>query len=317
MKILIVFSGNKGYISHFIKEQADAISALGNEILFFPILGKSMHGYLKNLTNLKKMIENFSPDIIHAHYGLSGLLAVLQRKVPVITTFHNGETLSFKSNLFASLVPFLSQFDIYVAEHIRKKMIFKKPKNYMIIPCGIDLNTMKVSEVKEKTNQHFVDPRKKNVLFGGAFNEERKNFALAKRATSLLTKYDINLIELKGYNRDEVSQLLNTCDLALLTSKSEGSPQFIKEAMACNCPIVATDVGDIKKIILGVEGCFITNFDAEDVAEKINLALKYNKRTNGRDFIKHFDNEQIAIKIVELYQKVIRKKYDFNRLSNG
>jgi glycosyltransferase involved in cell wall biosynthesis len=98
--------------------------------------------------------------------------------------------------------------------------------------------------------------------------------------------------------------LMNACDVMLLTSFSEGSPQFIKEAMACNRPIVSTNVGDVKKIISDTEGCFITGVDAKDVAEKLGFALKF-RRTEGRDHILSFENSLIATKILNVYKRIL------------
>ena len=81
-------------------------------------------------------------------------------------------------------------------------------------------------------------------LFSSNFSNKVKNYQLAKKALKHLNK-KIHLIELVGYNRDEVNILLNAVDFLLMTSISEGSPQIIKEAMACNCPIITTDVGDV------------------------------------------------------------------------
>ena len=308
MKILVVCSGNAGFISPFVKEQVEAIVKLGNEVVIYPIVGKGFFGYLKNLPGIKRKIKEFSPDLIHAHYGLSGLLSCLQRKVPVVVTFHNGEILSKRTNFLSSLVIPLSQYNIYVAEHIRKTMFLKKSKNYSIIPCGIDLQTIKLIEQSIARNHSLINSKKINILFGGAFDNERKNYALAKKAISLLNEYDINLIELKGLDRKEVCQLLNACEFAFLPSKSEGSPQFIKEAMACNCPIVATNVGDIKEIVAGTKGCYITSFDSEDVANKIRLALNFGKRTDGREKINSFSNELIAKKIIYIYELLNKDK---------
>src|SRR4030095_6406501 len=143
-----------------------------------------------------------------------------------------------------------------------------------------------------------------NIVFSGAFDNPVKNYDLAKTAIGLIPEATINLIELKGYKRMEVNYLLNASDLFLLTSKSEGSPQIIKEAMACNCPIVSTDAGDVREMIAGSEGCYITSFEPEDVAAKIRLAIKFASRTKGREKIKRFDNNLIAEKIYSIYKEV-------------
>ena len=104
------------------------------------------------------------------------------------------------------------------------------------------------------------------------------------------------------FSREKVAVLLSASDLMLLPSLSEGSPQIVKEAMACNCPIVATDVGDIKEILGDTEGCYITKFDPIDLAEKITLALNFGKRTNGRVRMENYDNKVIADKIFNIYK---------------
>ncbi|MBS4034561.1 MAG: glycosyltransferase family 4 protein [Ignavibacterium sp.] len=302
MKVLIVCSRNAGYISPFIKEQAEAVESLKIEINYFLIRGKGFSGYLKNLPGLKKKITDFNPDLIHAHYGLSGLLAALQRKIPVIITFHGSDAYLLKIKFLSKIAARLSKFNIYVSKKIMERI--DKNNHNAIIPCGINLEIFQPIEMKIAREELYMEPNKKYILFASRFNNSVKNASLAFEA---LNKLDGNteLLELKNRSREEVNMLLNACDLLLLTSFSEGSPQIIKEAMACNCPIVATDVGDIKDVIAGTEGCFITKFDPVDVAEKIKLALDFNKRTNGREQIRHFDNNLIAKEIVKCYQKFL------------
>ena len=89
----------------------------------------------------------------------------------------------------------------------------------------------------------------------------------------------------------------------------EGSPQFVKEAMACNCPIVSVDVGDVKEVIDSVENCYLAPYDAKDIAEKLRIVLADGRRTNGRDKILKMglDSESVAKKIVEIYKSVLSK----------
>jgi len=107
-----------------------------------------------------------------------------------------------------------------------------------------------------------------------------------------------------------VTAYLNAVDVLVLTSFSEGSPNVIKEAMACNCPIVATDVGDVREIIGDTEGCYIAGFDANDVAKKIQLALQFGKRTQGRNRLIELglDSDTVAQKISSIYSNVLKNK---------
>ena len=142
------------------------------------------------------------------------------------------------------------------------------------------------------------------MLFGTSFDYGvRKNFDLATRAVALLD--NVELLEIKNINREKVNLLMNACDLMLLTSFFEGSPQVVKEAMACNCPIVTTDVGDVREVIGNTEGCYITTYEPEDVAAKIILALEFGKRTNGRERMGAYENSVIADRIIGIYKEVL------------
>ena len=141
MRILIVCSGNSIYgISPFVKEQGNAFKKIGVEIDFFLIKGHGFLGYLKNLPRLIKRIKSVKVDIIHAHYGLSGLLCVFQRSTPVIITFHgsdiNGSKLSY---FFSKIAAYLSIYNIFVNVTIKDKLRAKN--KYSIIPCGVNFKT--------------------------------------------------------------------------------------------------------------------------------------------------------------------------------
>jgi glycosyltransferase involved in cell wall biosynthesis len=100
---------------------------------------------------------------------------------------------------------------------------------------------------------------------------------------------------------------MNAADALILTSLNEGSPNVIKEAMACNCPIVSTDVGDVRDIIGNTQGCFVTNFDYTEIADKIYEATNYGT-TNGSNMIKNLTSKTIAGKIIDIYKNTINLK---------
>jgi N-acetyl sugar amidotransferase len=144
----------------------------------------------------------------------------------------------------------------------------------------------------------------KYILFGAAFNNPIKNYALTKKALEL-SGVNSEVIELKNKSREEVCYLLNACDVLLLTSKSEGSPQVIKEAMACNCPIIATNVGTVKEIIGEARNCYITDFNPKNIAEKLITILTTGGRADGQANIKEYDNLLIANQILKVYHTLV------------
>lgn len=307
MKVLIVHSGNAvGGNSNrytFVREQGEALRALGIEVEYFAVVGKGAKGYLSNYRRLQMVIKNLQPNLIHAHFGLCGALCVMQSRVPVVITCHNGETLSWYGNIITSLAIQRAAHTICVAQHIYDKLHLK-PKNYTIKPCGIE-----ITEVMDKTiaQQKMNLPKDKiNILFGGSFSNLRKNVALANAALNILNRDDINLIEMKGFSREQVTLLYNACDMLLLPTKSEGSPQVLKEAMAYNCPVVATDVADISYLLDGVSNSYVTTFDPADVADKIQKVIASGERTNGRERIMQLrlTNREVAKAIKTIYENI-------------
>lgn len=304
MRILIVASIKKTYYAPFIIEQANSIIALGHTIEYFGVNGSGINGYLKNLSSLKNKIKQFKPDIIHAHYGLSGLLACLQRSVPVVVTYH-GSDINVKSvRVFSKIAMCLSAFNIFVSP--KNVVLAKAKKKYVLQPCGVDLQTIVSLEKTYARKQMNLSDSDKIIVFSGAFDNTVKNSALAKEAVFLM--HGVRLIELKAYTKNEVNLLFNAADCLLMTSFTEGSPQVIKEAMASGCPIVSVDVGDVKEITSGIDGCYIAVRSPEDIAEKLKLALNFNGKTQGRQRIIELglDNESIAKRLISIYENILK-----------
>ena len=402
MKILIVASDKNGRFAPFIEEQMAALEARGIEVLRYGITGKGIIGYLRELPALRRAIRQHHPDIIHAHYGLSGLLANLQRMVPVITTYH-GSDINVPSILrFSKIAMRLSAHNIFVSkrnvvialgdeamrllgdkakgtmDEVKSERLEAKgeengkadiqaftpytlhstpteastpytlhstpteastpytlhftpteaftPKN-TLLPCGVNIpqpwSELQHQQVDQLTLNQWVhgklDKEIKYVLFAGAFDNAVKDPELAKsviavynssfaNSQSPIANRQIELIELKGYNRDQVTALMYNCHALLMTSKTEGSPQVVKEAMACGCPIVSVDVGDVAERTSGVEGCYVVpTREPKDIAEALRKALAYNGRTNGRERIiaMGLSNEQVAKRLEHIYKNVL------------
>ncbi|MDZ7721981.1 MAG: glycosyltransferase [candidate division KSB1 bacterium] len=135
---------------------------------------------------------------------------------------------------------------------------------------------------------------------------------MAEQAIGLVVNERLEFKVIHHIQHVEVLDYLNAADVLLLTSRWEGSPNIIKEAMACNCPIVATDVGDIREVFGETEGCYLTSFDPQDVADKLKTALTFAEqygRTKGRQriFAIGLDSTTVARKLISIYEKVLEE----------
>ena len=305
MKILIICSKNSGRIAPFITDQVEALQKAGVVCDYFTVEGKGVKGYLRNYTPMMRKIREFQPDIIHAHYGLSGLLANLQRKVPVVTTYHGSDINNPKVLRYSKVSIILSAWNIFVSKKNIK--LARVKKKFSLIPCGVDTNIFRPMDRKAERKKLGFSESDNIVLFAGAFDNPVKNPELATEAVSKISV--ARMIELKGYNRKQVAGLMNAVDVCLMTSHTEGSPQFIKEAMACNCPIVSVNVGDVKEVLEGVNGCLITEKSAINVALKIQEVLIKNDRTNGYEKIKNsgYEATVVAERIKNVYKNISLK----------
>ena len=308
MKVLVVASKNKDNSAPFVVEQMEALRNNGCEVFFFGLKGKGVKGYLKNLPALKRTIKEFRPDVIHAHYGLSGLLANLQRRVPVVTTYHGSDINEPKVLPFSKMAMRMSAWNVFVS---RKTMDIAHPKcHFSLLPCGIDLTDLQLTEKNQARQKMALEAGKRYILFTGAFDNQVKNAPLAKEAVACLQDGNTELLELKGYFRDEVTLLMCAVDALLMTSYTEGSPQVIKEAMACGCPIVSVDVGDVRERLEGVEGCFVSETRGpQALAELLQKAISFQGKTKGRNklMVDGLDNKMVAHQLLGIYERITKK----------
>ena len=379
MKILIIASDKGGKFAPFIEEQIAALQACDVEIIRYGITGKGILGYLRELPALCRLIRTERPDLIHAHYGLSGLLANLQRLVPVVTTYHGSDINEPAILRLSKIAMRLSAYNIFVSKRNvvlalgdeAMRLLGDKAKGtmdevkgeengkadapastpytlhstptkaftpqYTLLPCGVNIpqpwSEMQNQQVEQLTLnqwvQNVLNTDAKHVLFAGAFDNVVKDPELAKSVIAFyneamgnrqwaidldanrqspMANRPIKLLELKGYNRDQVNALMYNCDALLMTSKTEGSPQVIKESMACGCPIVSVDVGDVAERVSGVEGCSIVpTREPKDIAEALQKAIAFGERTNGREKIveQGLCNEQVAEQLLCIYKQLL------------
>ena len=293
-----------GVGSPFVEEQVESLLRLGVRCERSFVQNGGPLGYARHYPRLLRDIRQSNCDLVHAHYGLCGCVAALQQKKPYIITYHGTDAVGKRFGWLGTLARQRAAQIICVESGMPETLSLTD--NFSVIPCGVDLDTFTIRDRSECRRRLGIAPEAQIVVFASAFDNPVKNAPLAKEAVQRLP--GVQLVELRDRSRDEVCTLMNAADVLLLTSFSEGSPQVVKEAMACGLPIVSTDVGDVRDVIGTTDGCQICSYDADDVAAKLRHALAVPRRTNGRDNIAHLSNDVIAQQILSVYEQVCLPK---------
>ena len=306
-KVLFVSSGNnKIGPDPIIHNQADSLSCEGLQITHFYILGKGFKGYLKNVNNLRKFIKNDNFDLIHAHYSMSAFVASLSGANPLIVSLMGSDVKSDK--LFKFFINFFKLF--FWSKTIVKSKDMQSSSglsNLHIIPNGVDLNKFKPENQLECKKKINWDLNKKQILFAANPNRYEKNYALAKKSFDYIHDINCELKVLDNISNDQMSIYYNAADLVLLTSRWEGSPNVIKEAMACNRPVLCTNVGDVANLFKNVSGCDLISENANEISNKIKFYLDNFHLSDGRSEIKllKLDSKSVSNKLIKLYSETI------------
>lgn len=310
MKVLVVcayrsYAKHTDYVAPFIYEQVNSLREKGIEIEYCRIKG-GIKGYLKTVRSLKQIISTYHSNIVHAHGGLCGFVATLQSLCPVVTTYHGSDINNLWTRYISYMAILRSKCNIFVSQRLKRRVGWLR-KKYAIVPCGVDTSIFYPMDKNEAREKLGWNADKVYILFSKQFNVKVKNYPLAKAAVELLP--NVELVELKGYTREQVACLMNASDVALMTSFTEGSPQFVKEAMACACPVVSTDVGDVRELLQGIDNSYITTYEPQDVANALFKVLSNGNR-NEQAYARIRDNYELSVvaeKLICIYKKVTGK----------
>jgi glycosyltransferase involved in cell wall biosynthesis/predicted ATP-grasp superfamily ATP-dependent carboligase/CelD/BcsL family acetyltransferase involved in cellulose biosynthesis len=300
----------------FVKRQADFLTAAGVAVDVFPFIGGQRGwNYLRAWLRLRAHLKRGPRyDIIHAQFGQSGLLA-LPKRHPLVVTFRGSDLLgivkdttgrrTWKGRIAQALSRFVAtraDSVIVVSEHMKASLPPRVSAH--VIPSGLDLKQFRPKPRDEARQGLGLAPDKRYVLFIGNPDHPRKRVELARRAVALASeKVPAELIVLWLVQHDLIPSYMSACDALICTSLQEGSPNVVKEALACDLPVVSVAVGDVPERLRGIEGCEVTADDRpETIAAALERVLRRGGRVAGRQAVAHLDEHLLTQRVIGIYR---------------
>jgi len=260
------------------------------------------------------MFQKRRYDLIHAYYSLCGFLARLQFKYPVVVTFLGSDILSTGGRGIISRDSFIGRLvarlvDVIIVRTEEMKRIAGRKDAY-IIPSGVDTNIFMPYPKQQARLELGFSLEEELILFPWNPDRTEKRYDIVYKAIQILKKSfeKIRLVVIYNKSPELVAKYMNACDVLTLASKYEGSPMAVREALACGLPVVSVDVGDVAQLIEEIDGCYLCQRDAQDMAEKVGWVLEQDIRVDGEEKIRSMDTTWSARKILEVYKNAIHSR---------
>lgn len=241
-------------------------------------------------------------DVIHAHYGFNGIVARCQFRKPVVVTFMGSDVyIPWQGRIGRWLARMVSAV---IVQQPRMIEILNAPLDRtQVIPYGVDTRIFYPTDSQKAREDLGLPADKKLVCFPYNPVRPEKRYDLVSAATELIDNAEIVTV----YNQppEIVAKHMNACDAMIMASDHEGSPVAVREALACNLPVVSVDVGDVKALIADVPGCYLAERDPADIADKLRQVFVANQRlATGFDHIAPTSIDAVSQKLRDLYVKV-------------
>jgi glycosyltransferase involved in cell wall biosynthesis len=313
MKVLMLTnmypSPEKPVLGTFVRDQVTDLRKLGIDVNVLPVAGQSSRlNYARAVLELRSKLRSDRFDLIHAHYGLAGAVAVLQHQVPLITTFHGSDTYIRWQRAVSWVVARRGE-PIFVSRDRARALGLP---NALVIPSGVDIERFVPIPQGEARRALGWDRRGAYVLFPGARDVAIKRFDLFERVVARAREVLPNLetVSLGDFERDVLPLVVNAVDATLLTSESEGSPVAVRESLACLTPVVSVSVGDVPQVLAGLPGCSVASREPCDLARRLLEAMRAGKQAPLRARAERYSRDRVARRLVAVYEDVLSRSGD-------
>ncbi len=303
--------------------QIESLRAQGLSVDVVDVRGLPKLKYLQVLPRIRLLAQQ--ADVVHAHFGYCGWLGRMAlsfsgSRAPLVVSFMGDDLLGTPCNDAGDLTRFsrlmvrtnrvLARLASQVIVKSREMADVIAPTPSSVIPNGVDLNTFLPIGRESARQEMNLPPTRKVVLFPGDPSNPRKGHKLASAAVDVaarLLSRPIDLVPLWGVEPQRVSILMNACDVMLMTSLIEGSPNVVKEAMACNVPIIGVRVGDVAQMLENVSGCSVCERDPQEIGEQLAASLSHPSSVDGRELLlqRGLGLESIARRVIGVYERAL------------
>ena len=267
---------------------------------------------------VERLTAELGVDLVHVMYGgvMADAVTRAVRACPVVVSFCGSDLLGRKGD---GLVDSLSvRFTVLASRRAARRadgVIVKSrnlfgalpaevdPSRAWIVPNGVDFHRFRPMDRAESQRLLGWESRHPHVLFPAPRGRPEKRYALAEASVQHLNRSGarVELHALEGVRHEEVPLWLNAANAVLLTSAHEGSPNSVKEALACNVPVVSVDVGDVRERLMGIDGCFLADPTPEDIAENLDRAISRPGRIDARRAVADLALDRVAAKVCQIY----------------
>ncbi|WP_291858191.1 glycosyltransferase family 4 protein [Marinilabilia sp.] len=299
-KVLFICSAvRKGRCTEAVVEQARGLRERGIGVTFFYVKERGLKGYAKGGFRLRRFLKQNHFEVVHAHYGLSAVIASLAGARSLVVSLMGSDV--FGPRWLLWLVKFFSVFFwpcvIVKSEQMLNRLGVDHAK---VIPNGVDLNLFREIS-REEARIKMGWSHRKIVLWPANPEREVKNVKLAIESVELLADQQVELKVIYDTPTSMMPWFYNAADVVLVTSKWEGSPNVVKEALACNVPVVSTPVGDVAVWLNETEGCEVVPADARLISEAVRRVILSPRRISGRKVIEELDIDRISSRLMNEY----------------
>ena len=282
---------------------------------------RSLSGLFKGGLILRKKVRDFRADIVHVHFAAAqALMTVLFSPKPVIISFCGSDLLgnydSFGnktwsgclSGWLSKLAALGAKASIAKTDELKHMLWFTGCRNTcVVIPNGVNLDQFRPilqSDARMALGWSLED---RVVLFmdrkGAWVKDPELAHLVCEKAKCSIPTLRMHVVE--NVPPHQMPLLFSAADVLLITSRHEGSNNTVKEALACNLPVVSCPVGDIPERLEHVSPSMVVPRNSVALADAIVKIVSQGSRSNGREQILHLGLENIALRVMEVYYNVI------------